>query len=49
MPTKLSEVGVDDEKFDEMAAEAVRTSGLAARAYVKLDSSDVKKILMMCK
>ena len=49
MPTKLSEVGVDDEKFDEMAAEAVRTSGLVARAYVKLDSSDVKKILMMCK
>lgn len=49
MPTKLSEVGVDDEKFDEMSAEAVRTSGLVARAYIKLDSSDVKKILMMCK
>lgn len=49
MPTKLSEVGVGDEKFDEMAAEAVRTSGLAARAYVKLDSLDVKKILLMCK
>lgn len=37
------------DKFDEMAAEAVRTSGIALRAYVKLEISDVKKILMNCR
>ena len=45
MPSKLSEVGIDDSKFKEMAAEAVRTSSLATRAYVKLDASDVEAIL----
>ncbi len=45
MPSKLSEVGIDDSKFTEMAAEAVRTSSLATRAYVKLDASDVEAIL----
>ena len=49
MPSTLSEVGVLEEKFDEMAAEAVRTSGIALRAYVKLEISDVKKILMSCR
>ena len=49
MPSTLSEVGVLEEKFDEMAAEAVRTSGIALRAYVKLEISDVKKILMNCR
>ena len=47
-PEKLSEVGIGVEKFDEMASEAVRTSGLAERAYVKLDSSDVREILLKC-
>ena len=45
-PEKLSEVGIGEEIFDEMASEAVRTSGLAERAYVKLDSSDVREILL---
>ncbi len=45
MPSMLSEVGIDDSKFKEMAAEAVRTSSLATRAYVKLDASDVEAIL----
>ena len=45
---KLSEVGIGEEIFDEMASEAVRTSGLAERAYVKLDSSDVREILLKC-
>lgn len=49
MPERLSEVGVDDGKFDEMASEAVRTSGLSARSYVKLTEADVKRIFMMCK
>lgn len=49
MPERLSEVEVDDGKFDKMAAEAVRTSGLSARSYVKLTEADVKQIFMMCK
>ncbi len=49
MPASLSEAGVPDDKFDEMAAEAVRTSGLSARSYVKLTEADVKQIFMMCK
>ena len=49
MPASLSEVGVPDDKFDEMASEAVRTSGLGTRSYVKLKDEDVKKILIMCK
>ncbi len=49
MPGRLSQAGVPDDKFDEMASEAVRTSGLSARSYVKLTEGDVKKILFMCK
>ena len=48
MPERLQEVGVGDEKFDEMASEAVRTSGISQRAYVKLDKEDVKEILLSC-
>ncbi len=48
MPEHLSEVGISDEKYDEMAAEAVRTSGISTRAYVKLDVSDVKNMLLRC-
>lgn len=49
MPERLSEAGVPDDKFQEMAKEAVRTSGLATRAYVKLDEADVENIFQMCK
>ncbi len=49
MPGRLSQAGVPDDKFDEMASEAVRTSGLSARSYVKLTEGDVKKIFLMCK
>ena len=48
MPDKLSEVGIDDSKLSEMAAEAIRTSGLSTRAYVKLDASDVECIYREC-
>ena len=48
MPEHLSEVGISDEKYDEMAAEAVRTSGISTRAYVKLNVADVKNILLRC-
>ena len=49
MPARLSEAGVPDNKFDEMASEAVRTSRISSRAYVKLNVSDVKKILYSCR
>ena len=49
MPCRLAEAGVPEDKFAEMAAEAVRTSGLATRAYVKLQAEDVEKIFWMCK
>lgn len=48
MPLHLSEVGIDDSRFEEMVKEAVRTSGLASRSYVKMDEQDVMKILKMC-
>ena len=41
--------GVPEDLFDEMASEAVRTSTIASKAYVKLESSDVKQILLNCK
>ena len=49
MPATLSEAGVPEDLFDEMASEAVRTSTIASRAYVKLDISDVKQILLSCR
>ena len=48
MPGKLSEVGIDDSKLSEMAAEAIRISGLSTRAYVKLNASDVERIYREC-
>ena len=47
MPSKLSDVGIDDSRLVEMAAEAVRTSSLSTKAYVKLDASDVEAIMRM--
>lgn len=49
MPSTLSEVGIDDSKFEEMASEAVRTSGISSRAYVKLEKEDVLEIFRMCR
>ncbi len=49
MPSKLSDVGINEEKFDQMAAEAVRTSGLSARSYVHLQEEDVRKIFESCR
>lgn len=44
MPVTLHDAGVGDDLFDTMASEAVRTSGISTRAYVKLDCGDVKNI-----
>lgn len=49
LPSKLSDVGIGDEKFHEMASEAVRTSGIATRSYYHLDVDDIVKILESCK
>lgn len=49
MPGSLSEAGVDDSKFEIMASEAVRTSGISERAYVKLEMEDVFNIFQMCR
>ena len=49
MPATLSEAGVPEDLFDEMASEAVRTSTIASKAYVRLETSDVKQILLSCR
>lgn len=48
MPSRLSQVGIDDSNFHLMAKEAVRTSGISSRAYVKLTEEDVENILRGC-
>lgn len=48
LPTKLSQVGIDSEKFEEMAKEAVRTSGISSRSYFPLQVDDIIKIFEMC-
>jgi len=48
LPSKLSEVGIGSEHFEEMAKEAVRTSGIASRSYVPLDASDIVAIYRSC-
>lgn len=48
LPGTLSEVGINDSQFVEMASEAVRTSGLSTRAYIKLYASDVEQIYRDC-
>lgn len=49
LPTTLSEVGIGEEKFEEMAAEAVRTSGVATRSYYPLQATDIVEIFKACK
>ncbi|MCI6927139.1 iron-containing alcohol dehydrogenase [Butyricicoccus porcorum] len=48
LPSTLREVGIGPEKFEEMAAEAVRTSGIATRSYYHLQPEDVVKIYESC-
>ncbi|MDD6070911.1 MAG: iron-containing alcohol dehydrogenase [Clostridiales bacterium] len=48
LPTKLSQVGIPSEKFEEMAKEAVRTSGVSNRSYYPLQVEDIVKIFEMC-
>jgi len=48
MPSTLKEVGIDREKFREMAEEAVRTSRISTGAYVHLNAEDVVRIFEAC-
>lgn len=48
MPSTLKEVGIDDSKFELMAAEAVRTSNISKGAYRHLTKTDVLEILKRC-
>lgn len=47
IPMTLGEVGIDNEKLAEMAAQSVKHSTLATSAYVPLEADDVLKILEM--
>ncbi|WP_099470013.1 iron-containing alcohol dehydrogenase [Konateibacter massiliensis] len=47
IPSTLTELGIDDSKFDLMAEKAVKFGGLEY-AYVGLTPADVKKILEAC-
>lgn len=49
MPLSLADAGVPDDQFHTMASEAIRTSGLSERAYVKLNVQDVEQILESCR
>ncbi len=46
IPMRLSEVGIDESKFEVMAEDAVKFGGLE-HAYVALDKNDVMEILKM--
>lgn len=47
IPSTLTELGIDNSKFDLMAEKAVKFGGLNY-AYVSLEPSDIKKILEAC-
>ncbi|MCH4192129.1 MAG: iron-containing alcohol dehydrogenase [Butyrivibrio sp.] len=48
LPDTLLRLGIGRERFEEMAAEAVRTSGIATRSYVHLQKEDIVKIFDSC-
>lgn len=48
LPKALHEVGIDSRHFDEMASEAVRTSGIATGSYVHLGKEDIINIYNDC-
>lgn len=48
LPTSLHEVGIGTEHFEEMALEAVRTSGISTGSYVHLGKEDIVKIFEAC-
>ena len=47
IPSTLTEVGIDDSKFDEMAFSATYKQGVL-RGYRELSVEDIKNIYQMC-
>lgn len=48
LPSTLKEVGIGNEKFKQMAEDAVRVSGISTRSYVHLQADDIVKIFESC-
>ncbi|VUX09402.1 NADH-dependent butanol dehydrogenase A [Enterococcus avium] len=48
IPMTLPEVGINEEKFDEMAKQAVAHSTIKTDAFVPLDEAAVKEIFTAC-
>lgn len=48
LPSTLREVGIGAENFENMADEAIRTSGIADRSYVHLAKQDIINIYESC-
>ncbi|MCI6859044.1 MAG: iron-containing alcohol dehydrogenase [Eubacterium sp.] len=48
LPSTLKEVGIGPDKFEEMAREAVRTSGISTRSYYPLNEKEIVKIYEDC-
>ncbi|GCF94286.1 NADH-dependent alcohol dehydrogenase [Enterococcus florum] len=48
IPMTLPEVGINEEKFDIMAKQAVEHNKIKTMAYVPMDVEDVKEILEAC-
>ena len=48
LPTSLSEVGINDEKFDELKVKACYGQDALSRAYRSLSQEDCLNIYKMC-
>lgn len=48
LPTKLSDLGIGDEKFAEMARHAVQSTQISTAAFVNLTPKAIENILKMC-
>ncbi len=48
IPMTLPEVGIEADKFEEMAQQAVDHSAIAEKAYVPLDAADIVAIYKDC-
>ncbi|MDR1560249.1 MAG: iron-containing alcohol dehydrogenase [Clostridiales bacterium] len=49
LSTKLSEIGIGEDKFDMIAVKVLKSDGKTAGNFVKLTAGDIKKILEIAK
>lgn len=49
LPTRLSELGIPDDRFDEMAEKCKKTNGNTVGSFVELDKNDIINILKLAK